>query len=342
MRTFSQLSRIFNFFFVGAFVFQAQATTQTDDFIMEAERLVTNVSEKGAESASYIDEFFSEFSQQARQIVELDIAVERAKERGDLCAEYSQCPEKYELVRRAYDNAMGEIQQSFNKYYPHILPAFSSFNKTIYKGLDNFADLRSNEIAQLPMEVELYKEEYRSLLQEQSDIEAECDEVSKRKCERLLRQHSRKAQKLNQHLNKLNYTMQIQGLTEGIQHRLTEVLSGYTYLEEDTAFVLSEYAYTLDNYARLSNSQDIGKLMDAIDSFKDLEAKTNQLSNFATGLQQILARSGNLLKGRLDVFSGEYGVTATSREAQVTSNVALIEANGNLLKELEAKLEDLN
>ena len=49
---------------------------------------------------------------------------------------------------------MAEIQQAFERHQDGILAALSRFNRIVYQGRDRLWDLRSDDLAALPAEIE--------------------------------------------------------------------------------------------------------------------------------------------------------------------------------------------
>ena len=315
--------------------------TERKDMVSETERVVQSISDQSEESAEHINEFFTDFGKEARHIVDLQIAVDDLVAKGHLCQDYSQCPEQWDLIKGSYDNAMGNIQASFQANYPEIMPSFRSFNRTVYEGIDSLKDLDSPDLNVLPMEVEQYKQQFQTLQVGEAEVERKCREVSDRQCKRLLRSHARKAQKVNQNLTRLEYTIQVEELRSHILERMGHVLEGYTFLEEDMANVLTDYAFILENYGSLAGTQDVSRLMAAMENFKSLEQKTNDMQRFSKGLQQVLMSSGTVIRERLKMFSGQSGITAGSQTELIAYTTEINKDSKQRLKELEQKAKEL-
>lgn len=306
-------------------------------FVTEATRVVDNVTDQGQHANTAIESFYQDFSQAAAEMVDLEARVEQWKAEGDLCAQYEQCPDKYELIYAQYGKSMSQIQSAFEKHRDDILESISRFNRGVYQGKDKLSDLRSDDLAALPAELDRLRGDQANLKTRKAKLSSECPDQSSRQCARKWRAFNRSVSQTYQKLQRLAYTRKLSQLRESMVTKLDTVLDRFGDLEADAVATLADYAFMFEQYGELAGTQGIGQLMTTVKQLEDLEKKVSQMKDFGLGMKNHVLDAGNLMNERLAQISG-HDMSVSSRSEMVSDNARLLESNENLLRELEKEL----
>lgn len=315
----------------------AAGGAQAASFVTEATSVVDQVTDQVQAANSEIDAFYQDFSQTAARMVDLEARVERWKSEGYLCERYADCVEKYDLIYAYYGQSMAEIQQAFERHQDGILAALSRFNRIVYQGKDRLSDLRSDDLAALPVELERLRGAQERLKSRNANLQQECPERTSRECKRKSRAFQRDLNRTTREIKRIASTRQIATLRESILTRLDGVLGRYGDIEEEAVATLANYAFIFEQYGDLSGSEGIGKLLTATAELGKIDEKLGQMHGFGKGLEIHLHDMGNLINERLDQIAGG-DIAVESRRGALTESGDQIEGNDRLLRDLEQEI----
>lgn len=322
---------------IAALLALAVGGAQAASFVTEATSVVDQVIDQGQAANSEIDAFYQDFSQTAARMVDLEARVERWKSEGYLCEQYIDCVEKYDLIYAYYGQSMAEIQQAFQRHQDGILAALSRFNRIVYQGKDQLSDLRSDELAALPVVIERLRNAHEELRSRDADLQQECPERTTAQCKRKWRALQRDLNRTTRELQRIAYTRKLATLRESIITRLDGVLERYSDVEEEAVGTLAQYAFIFERYGELSGSDGIGKLLTAATDLGKLDGKLRQLQDFGKGLEIHVLDMGSLINERLDQVAGG-DITVQSRRGALFESGDLLEGNDRLLRDLEQEI----
>ena len=322
---------------IAASLVLAAGGVQAKSFVTEATSVVDQVIDQGQAANSEIDAFYQDFSQTATRMVDLEARVERWKSEGYLCEQYIDCVEKYDLIYAYYGRSMAEIQQAFERLLDGILAALSRFNRIVYQGKDRLSDLRSDDLAALPAELERMRNAQEELVSRIADLQQECPERTSTQCKRRWRAFQRDLTRTSRELKRIAYTRKLATLRESIITRLDGVLDRYSDIEEEAVATLTNYAFVFEQYGELSGSEGIGKLLTVATDLGKLDGKLRQMQDFGKGLEIHLLDMGHLINERLDQVAGG-DITVESRQGALVESGDLLEGNDRLLRELEQEV----
>ena len=310
---------------------------QAASFVTEATSVVDQVIDQGQAANSEIDAFYQDFGQTAARMVDLEARVERWKSEGYLCEHYVDCVEKQDLIYAYYGQSMSEIQQAFQRHQDGILAALSRFNRIVYQGKDRLSDLRSDDLAALPAELERMHDSQEELRSRNAELQQECPERNTAQCKRKWRAFQRDLNRTSRELKRIAYTRTLATLRESIITRLDEVLKRYSDIEEEAVATLTNYAFIFEQYGELSGSEGIGKLLTVATDLGKLDGKLRQMQDFGKGLEIHLLDMGNLINERLDQVAGG-DIAVESRRGALIESGDLLESNDRLLRELHQEV----
>ena len=320
----------------AAFVLAANAA-QAASFVTEATRVFDQIIDQGQAATTEIDAFHQDFSGSAARMVDLEARVERWKAEGYLCKRYDDCHEKYDLIYAYYGQSMAEIQQALQRHQDGILAALSRFNRVVYEGKDQLSDLRSDDLAALPAELERLRGVQARLRTQNAALEHECPERTSRKCARKWRAFHRDLNRSHREIKRVAYTRKLATLREALLKRLDSVLERYSDLEEGAVATLAGYSFTFERYGEFSGTEGIGKLLHTTTALHTFDAKLRQFRDFGKGLQLHVLDMGELMSDRLDLITGQ-DLDVESRREALTDSGRLLEGNDRLLREMEQEL----
>ena len=322
---------------VAASLVLAVGGAQAAGFVSEATNVVDQVIDQGQAANSEIDSFYQDFSQTAAQMVDLEARVERWKSEGYLCARYVDCVEKYDLIYAYYGQSMAEIQQAFGRHQDGILAALSRFNRIVYQGKDRLSDLRSDDLAAHPAELERLGNSQEELRGRNADLQQECPERTSRTCKRRWRAFQRDLNRTSRELKRIAYTQKLAKLRESIITRLDGVLGRYSDIEEEAVATLADYAYIFEEYGQLSGTDGVGKLLAVAGDLEKLDGRLRQMQDFKQGLEVHLLDMGKLIDDRL-IGIGGGDIAVESRRGGLVESGDQLEGNDRLLRELEQEV----
>ena len=303
-------------------------------FVTEATSVVDQVIDQGQAANSEINDFYQDFSDTASRMVDLEARVERWKEEGYLCESYIDCSAKYDLIYAYYGQSMAEIQQAFQQHQDGILAALSRFNRIVYQGKDRLSDLRSDELAALPAEIERMKATQERLRTLSAELQQDCSDRSTRECKRRWRAFQRDLNRNHRDITRAAYTKKLATLRESILTRLEGVLEQYSDIEEEAVETLTHYAFLFEGYGTFHGSGGIGYLVKATAQLGDLDAKLNQMKGFAKGLEIQVLDLGSLMDDRANLGD----INVHSRRERLTESGDLLDASDSLLQELQEQV----
>ena len=327
----------------AAFVLAANAA-QAASFVTEATRVFDRVIDQGRAATTEIDAFHQDFSESAARMVDLEARVERWKAEGYLCERYVDCAEEYDLIYAFYGQSMAEIEEVFQRHQDSILAALSWLNHVVYEGKDQLSDLRSDDLAALPAELERLRGVQARLKTQNAALEHECPERTSRKCARKWRAFHRDLDRSHREIKRVAYTRELATVREALLKRLDSELGRYSDFEEDVVATLADYASTFEEYGELSGTEGIGKLLLATTDLHTFAAKVRQLRDFGKGPQipvpdigELVPDIGELVSDRLNLITGQ-DLDVESRREALTDSGRLLEGNDRLLRELEREV----
>ena len=318
------------------FVLAANAA-QAASFVTEATRVFEQLIDQGKAANTEIDAFHQDFSGAAARMVDLEARVERWKAEGYLCKRYDDCHEKYDLIYALYGQSMAEIQQALQRHQDGILAAFSRWNRVVYEGKDQLSDLRSDDLAALPAELERLRGVQARLRTQNAALEHECPERTSRKCARKWRAFHRDLNRSYREINRVTYTRKFATIREALLKRLDSELGHYSELEENVVAALADYASTFEQFGWFSGTEGIGNLLLATTAGRPLADKVRQLHDIGEGLKVHVVDVGELMNNRLNLINGQDHDVESRREA-LTDSRRLLDGSDRLLQKLEREV----
>lgn len=321
---------------IAAALVLAAGGARAASFVTEATSVVDQVIDQGQNANSEIDAFYQDFSQTAARMVDLEARVERWKSEGYLCEQYIDCVEKHDLIYAYYGQSMAEIQQAFERHQDGILGALSRFNRIVYQGKDRLSDLRSDDLAALPAEIERMGNAQEELKARKADLQQECPERTSTRCKRKWRAFQRDLNRVTRELKRIAYTRKLATLRESIVMRLDGVLDSYSDIEEEAVATLTDYAFIFESYGELSGAEGIGKFLTVATELGELDGKLRQMQDFGKGLEIVVLDLGDVMDKRLEQIGGD--ITVESRRGVLVESGDQLEGNDRLLRELEREV----